>query len=378
VPALRFLDDGSLLAGSADGLRKLGPDGCPVPESHALSATPIIALAHAPGAHHLVYAVAAGAQPGLWRSDDGGARWELRAPLATASAVSALIVSSSDAEHVYLSQGGPEGPLLRVSSDGGRSLSVVPQPFELTLLEARSGPQERLWAQARDALSMGNRGRAILRADGASAAWQTPLRVAYFGGLVSDAAGTIWVGDEIGGLYRSEADGSSFRKLPGDVPIGCLAQAGGALWACTPGTLDEPAIQRVDASAHFSSVVALPEVEHLVTCAPELEVERVCAAAWAEWKRDVLRLPVASADAGAAVVAEDAGAADASQSESSAQPTSEDAMEATADATSTPMARSTPDCAVARGQRARGLRHWLALASLSVSLAWRRRRPRLR
>jgi hypothetical protein len=63
---------------------------------------------------------------------------------------------------------------------------------------------------------MGNCGGAILRADGISATWQTPLRVAYFGELVSDAAGTVWIGDEIGGLYRSE-DGNSWTRQAGNL-----------------------------------------------------------------------------------------------------------------------------------------------------------------
>jgi hypothetical protein len=197
-----------------------------------------------------------------------------------------------------------QSTLIRASSDGGRSFMAYPQPFELTLLHAQGGSSERLWAMARDALTVGNRGRAILRTEELTAAWQTPVRVAYFGGFVEDARGVISIGDELGGVMRSDDAGESFHKLPGDVPVGCLAQAGDALWACTPGALDEPALQRMDQDASFASVVALPQITRLIACAPELDVERVCAAAWVEWQRDVLRLPLPMADAGASGLAD--------------------------------------------------------------------------
>ncbi|HEX6239925.1 MAG TPA: hypothetical protein VFZ61_03485 [Polyangiales bacterium] len=315
VPALAFLDDGTLLVGSPDGLRKLGADGCPRASSHALVNTPVVALALAPSARHIVYAVVAGERPGVWRSVDGGEHWELRAPLVTPGAVSALVIASGDPERVVLSETTPQATLVRASSDGGRSFVAHPQPFELTLLHVRSGVKERWWAMARDALSVGNRGRAILRTDSPELPWQMPTRVAYFGGFVVDARGVISIGDELGGVLRSDDAGETFHQLPTEVPVACLAQASDALWACTPGTLDEAAVQRMSVSEPFKRVVALPEVTRLATCAPELEVERVCAAAWVEWQRDVLRIPAQAADAGMPAPMEEPAHADAALTE---------------------------------------------------------------
>lgn len=332
VPSVAFFDDGTALWGSPDGLRVVARDGCPHSAESELYKAPVIALAIAQGAPQLAYAVVAGDQPGLWRSMDGGAHWELRAALATAANVTALVVSSSDPSQVALSETGAQGTLLRVSSEGGANLATYPQDLPLTLLHVRGGSKPRLWAMARDALTVGNRGRAILRAESPSGPWQTPLRVAYFGGLAIDRQGTISIGDEIGAMYESDDDGESFRKLPGDVPVACLAQAGDARWACTPGTLTDPVLQRVDKSAVFSKAVALAEVDRLATCRPELEVERVCAAAWVEWQRDVLRLPAFTSDAGAASSAEDSGQAGAGVSDAGpaveAVPTAPDAASA--------------------------------------------------
>ena len=101
------------------------------------------------------------------------------------------MVSGADKERLYLSETGAQGSLIRASTDGGRNLSAHPQSGPLILLQVQSG--ERLWAMTRDALTVGNRGRAILRADAPQGPWQMPLRVAYFGGLVIDANGVISV-----------------------------------------------------------------------------------------------------------------------------------------------------------------------------------------
>jgi hypothetical protein len=232
---------------------------------------------------------------------------------------------------VLLSESTAQGNVIRASSDGGASLRAYPQEAALTLLHVESAARERLWAMARDALTVGNRGRAILRADVPDGPWQTPVRVAYFGGFVIDAQGTISIGDELGGVYRSSDDGQSFHKLPTDVPVACLAQANAALWACTPGALADPALQTMGASESFASVVALPDVTKLVSC-PALDVARICAGAWVEWQRDVLRIALQVPDAGALPIAEagieDAGAEDAEESDASL-PETDAAMSAT-------------------------------------------------
>jgi hypothetical protein len=391
VPSLAFLADGSLLIGSADGVRNLAPDGCPRANAGGeLAAASVVAMAVRPGTPEIAYAVVSGSSAGLWRSLDGGKHWELRSKVDESELTSALVVSASNPDHVYLSVRAAAGPIVLASTDGGASLTKHAQDLALTLLSADGRALFPLWAISRDALTVGNRGLAILRAQGPAGPWQTMLRVNYFGGLVVDAAGVIWVGDEIGGLYRSDDGGDSFRNSDSDADLGCLASSGGgALWACTPGTPKEPALQKLVSGQPRTDIVAISAVDQLVSC-PGLDVAKTCAAAWVEWQRDVRLLPVTSQDAGAAAPADagqsadadamlDAGASSAETTD--AMTTESDDGDDTKDAAASlpPAPRTRSDCALTPARSATGLASqarsvpalsWL----LGVLLLLRRRR----
>lgn len=314
TPSMVFHDDGSLLVGGAGGVRLLGADGCPRSPVSELADATVIAMAAQPAATETVYAAVAGSKAGLWRSSDGGRHWQLRSALIAPELVTGLVVSPDDPDRLYLSKDSPPGSLLLVSSNGGESFDSYPQEIARTLLSAQGGSPERLWVRARDAQSVGNRGFAILRADSPQGPWQALTRIAYFGGFVIGADGVISIGDELGGVARSSDQGATFQQLNVDVSIASLAQAGSALWAGTIGLPQHPALQTMAGDQPFTSVVALSQVERLVSCGPELQVERVCAAAWGEWQRDVLMRPPPVQDAGVepsdadAAVPEEAGA----------------------------------------------------------------------
>ena len=229
-----FLGDGSLLVGSTGGVRVVAPNGCPLAAGNELGTTPVIQLAAPPNAM-TAYAVAAGSSPGLWRTTDGGQHWQAQAPLGDVTSVTSLVVSSEAPDTIYLSETTAQGTVVRASTDAGVTLTAYPQGTALTLIDVQSGG--RLWAKARDATTVGNRGWAILRADGPAGPWQTVTHVGYFGGFVIDAEGVISIGEQLGGVFRSADDGLTFQRLSPDVPVACLARAGDALWACTPDTL---------------------------------------------------------------------------------------------------------------------------------------------
>lgn len=301
VTPLAFTDEGSLLVGTASGMRLLGSDGCPRSEGvNDLRDAPVFALAVSRSRPTVAYAATAGAKAGLWRSEDSGRHWSLRSPLASAQLVTALRIHPDDPELVYMSQGVPSGrSTLRVSSDGGATFTNHEQDGALSLLHVQAGAPARLWVSGRDALSVGNRGFAISRADAPSGPWLSKLRVNYFGGFVLDERGTVTVGDESGGLFRSLDGGETFRDLSATAAVSCLAHVGDATWACNIGTMAEPALLRVaDTADTPSSVVRFADVTQLVSCAPEAAVERRCAQAWLEWQRDVLLRDVAGNDAG--------------------------------------------------------------------------------
>jgi hypothetical protein len=301
---MAFGADGLLLVAGAIGLRTLDADGCPVQTENELGTAPVVALATQAGGGPVVYAVAGGNSARLFRSADGGKQWQAAALLPAADAVSAVVVSPADPAQLYLS----EGNTLRVSRDGGATLTAYPQTMALTLLRVQSGTPERLWAVARDPTGVGNRGYLLLRADAPEGPFQTLLQVAYFGGLAIDGQGVISVGDELGGTYRSQDDGKTFQRLAPDVPVACLAQSADALWACTPESLQKPALRSMDAAAVYAEAMRFTAVESLVACAPELHVERACSAAWAEWRRDVLGQTGTQTDAAVPAPMVDAGA----------------------------------------------------------------------
>ena len=207
-------------------------------------------------------------------------------------------------EQVYLSVDGPLGTTLYASEDGGGSLEAFAQDATFTLLHAEGKASGRLWAMARDMQSVGNRGFAILRGDGPAGPWRYMLRVNYFGGFVVDPEGVIWVGDEIGGVYRSTDGGETFGNMEPEADVACIAYGGASLWACNPATPQEPVLQVLAGGVPpFAEVVALTDVDRLIEC-PGTDVAHVCAGAWVEWQRDVLMRPLESiqipqADAGA-------------------------------------------------------------------------------
>lgn len=308
--------DGSLLVGTANGLRRLAPDGCPASSAATeLSGVPVVALAVHPDDANLVHALADGAAPELYRSDDGGEQWELRSRLPAGAPVTALVLVAGDPESVYVSRSSAVlGTTLSKSTDAGASFEPFAQARDLVMLHSEPGPGGRLWARASaDAPPR----VALMRAELAEGPWQEALRVNFFGGFAIDAStagDVVWIGDEGGGLFRSEDGGESFDELHADVGVACLGRGREGLWACTPGLPDAPAVvtlARPDGA--FDTALVLAEVDRLVECGPALDVASVCAAAWNEWRVDVLggalATPPAIEDAGLAEAPDTTGSA---------------------------------------------------------------------
>lgn len=384
APSLAFQSDGSLLVGTSDGLRILGPNRCPLDNAgNDLSGAVVVAVATHRETPNLAYAVTAGDRPGLWRSTDGGRRWQMRSPLTAADSISALLFDPSAPDTVNLSQTTtPDRASVLVSSNGGTSFTTIDQNRALRLLHRQPGTAGRLWAIAHATSTVSNRGFDILRADRPEGPWLAVLRINYFGGFAIDAAGGIWVGDEGGGVYRSRNGGDTFENVAPRAAVACLAYAGDALWACNPGTNEEPALMRwVDENASFEHVVAFTEVDHLVDCGAQPDIPTQCANAWLEWRRDVLMQNVSAPDV-ASIAPNDADASTVPDSGSMAppaapgtQPTAAQASNPAANASPepTPPAASPAGCSIHR-HGASTSPSWIA--SLLILLICRRLRSR--
>jgi hypothetical protein len=132
-----------------------------------------------------------------------------------------------------------------------------------------------------------------------SGPWSPVLDVRFFGGFARETDGALWFGDEAGGVYRSTDGGGSFIDVSPATAVSCLDFAQGTLFGCTPGLAEQNTLVTwSDVRQTFDGVVALSNVTRLVECNPDADVANQCAAAWVEWRRDILMLPQTLPDAG--------------------------------------------------------------------------------
>jgi photosystem II stability/assembly factor-like uncharacterized protein len=365
---MAYRSDGTLLVGTARGVRFVGGDRCPS-AAVALDGQSIAALAVHASQSGRAYAITTNAdQPAmLQRSDDGGETWQQGAELA-ALPVGALALDPSDPQTLYVSQPiDTEHSQIAVSQDGGETFETFVQDRALTLLYAQASPP-RLWAMAR--IPNQGVGVSVLRAAGPEGPWSEVLTINFFGGFAVDPndADVIWVGDEARGVFRSSDGGDSFKETQPDVSSADLAYGAGALWSCTPGLPERPALARSpDALAVFEPIMAFRDVTQLVDCAPDTDVAQICLPAWIEWQRDVLGVTPSLPDAG--VTEPDAGN---TEPDASAMGEPDAAIEAT---DAGPPPDDDTGCSV-RTPRRNASPAWLLLASVFIALRGLRRRPR--
>ncbi len=292
-------NDGSrLLGGPGKALRILASDGCTwrVPsgwptEVGVVSATLVTARTD------VCFAVSDEASPRLFRSDDSGESWRALAELGRGDAITGLVaLSGTDDIHVYIARREGSATAMLQSIDGGETFVSRVYGGPLSLHGVRGGNPDVLWLSSPRPASADI---AILRSAAGTTIAEERHRVRFFGGLALDPAGsTVWVADEAGALVRSDDDGDTFRAIEDTRAIACLAFIANRLWACTTGTNQQAALAYSDdRGASFTDVFAFADVAQLVTCGADAGVAATCAAAWAEWRADVL-LPE-DTDAGA-------------------------------------------------------------------------------
>ena len=251
----------------------------------------MVALALHPSSTSLAYAVVQREGWHVARSEDAGRTWEIRSRLPTDEPVSALVLDDTDTSAVYVSQTVSTRSIVLVSTDAALSFSRLAQDASRVLLdvERTSDDGRRFWAVGRPLGSLSNRGFELLAATTPQGPWTSMFQVNFFGGFAIEPSGAIWFGDESGGAYRSANGGLSFDNVGPGIPIAHLSYAQDAIWACMPGLPTERALARWSpARSAFEDVLALGAITRMVDCAPEVDAQTICAAAWAEWQRDIL------------------------------------------------------------------------------------------
>jgi len=179
---------------------------------------------------------------GLWRSRDGGERWEpVRQGLHTEVRVYGLATDPGDAAVLYVGTG--DG--LWRSGDGGASFARVPSPMD----------GMEVWRVAVDpsdsgVLYVGTRPAALFRSRDGGATWsrlaaQFPptcpaVRVPRVTGLAVDPGcpSVVWCGVEVDGVQVSLDHGETWRRVPmpgdeTDIHDIAVSPAGRA-FVCTP------------------------------------------------------------------------------------------------------------------------------------------------
>lgn len=278
--------DGAILAGTFEGLWR-SPDGGCTWERPSDDLRDVFAIdVRRVGAETFLLVVSdVSMEDQLWRSEDGGLEW---APVGGFGEVlvDRVRVAPSRPSRVYASgsiparEGVERQTFLLRSDDGGRSFERVVVPFEpgerLLRLEAidRTDP-ELLWATMLH-FSGEEAPERVLRSDDGGSTWTSPIAVPQVGGVLATGDG-VWVGSRLGGLHRAP-DGRAFVEVDPTLPVTCLAEIGGEVWACTDQARAGHGVVRVAPTQ--APLLSLSEITELVSC-PRCSTSGVVCPAWA-------------------------------------------------------------------------------------------------
>ncbi len=221
-------------------------------------------------------------------------------------------VAPSDPMRLYLTGRREEGfaPVFFRSDDGGATMRA---------LTGDGGTYDSLWVSGVDPTNpdvvfvraAAGLGTELLRSrDGGMRFERVAMaRDPMLGFAISDDGRTVWYGSIAEGLQRSDDGGETFRQV-NPLPVLCLRQHAGTLWACSDWINQPFALGRSsDGGRSFSTVVNFSNFDAFVgppTCTQRSEGADICVERWPLLQR-MLEAP--EPDASAPVF--DSGARDA-------------------------------------------------------------------
>jgi MYXO-CTERM domain-containing protein len=203
-------------------------------------------------------------------------------------------VAPSNPMRLYLSARSipDELPSLYRSDDGGVTLTPLPRMGELADSLWVSGVDPRdpdtLYVRAARGLDT-----ELRRSRDGGRTFQRVLTLPepMLGFALSDDGRTVWVGSASGGLLRSEDGGDTFRVVH-RLPIMCLRQHAGALYACSEWTLQGFILGRSrDRGDTFEPVLQVTDEARFLgpgTCASPSEGAMICAERWPAFRRSLV------------------------------------------------------------------------------------------
>jgi photosystem II stability/assembly factor-like uncharacterized protein len=290
-PKIAVMGDGSLLVPVFDGLLRTDPTACDwgfaSPELTDEVTIDQSVSSSDPATSFVVTSSGGDAVNRVYVTRDNGQSWS-----ATSDGIDPILFESiraapSDSARLYLAGAypptaeSPRRPFIYRSSDGGETWTAFPfadfrpDDHNIYLLGVDPLDPNRLFVRVR-AVKLDDR---VVESRDGGETWTEVLTLPDVVAFAwSDEGMHIAIGGRAGvGLWLSEDGGATFTQVQPELELGCASFRGDELWACGNNALDGFAIGRsTDAGRSFEPVFTFEEIDGLLVCAEDSEVEREC------------------------------------------------------------------------------------------------------
>lgn len=309
-PPVEITRFGTVVYGFNHGISAL-TDGCSATPQSDLADRDITDLAATPdGATIFAIDGTLGSPGRILRASANTLRFAPVGSPLTGVRLTTLDVAPTDPQRLYLSGADALGnPLLLRSDDGGATVRALSAAADLgdEAFVAGVDPADPQVVYVRTSRGLGS---SLLRSDDGGARFETVGRTAdlMLGFALSDDGRTVWYGSG-SGLHRSDDRGRTFLPVS-ELPIFCLKQHQGTLWACSDWVRTGYALGRsADGGRSFEPALRWADVPGPPECPDGVAAARVCVERWKGAQAQIL-FPDEKADGGAPDVLErDAGPA---------------------------------------------------------------------
>lgn len=283
-PSFSIGPDGNLVIATFNGMFGADPAFCAWERAAGTTERAFVDVAHTADNRAMV-ALAGPPMYGLFLSGDGGRRWTAGASLAGYFAETAD-VAPSDPTRVYVTAYGSGAvPVLLRSDDGGRTVrettrnfdgadgsgylaAVDPHRPDVLYLRANLGIGTILLKSVDGGMTFTRIGQTA-----------TPM----LGFALSDDGDTVWISgsDRSEGIRRS-VRGGPWARVGGDVSVQCLRYHAGLLFVCADEVVDGYALGcSRDGGEHVDPLVSLRRLTGVSPVCDGTPVGRTCGPAWA-------------------------------------------------------------------------------------------------
>ncbi len=281
-PAVEITRFGTVVYGFNHGVNAL-TDGCSATGQADLGDRNIIDLASTPDGGTVFAIDGTLGSPGrILRAPANTLRFVPTGSPLEGVRLTTIDVAPTDVRRLYLSGADNLGsPLLLRSDDGGATVRALAPTADLgdETFVAGVDPADAQVVYVRTSRGLGS---SLLRSEDGGVRFETVARTSdlMLGFAISDDGRTVWYGSSAEGLHRSDDRGRTFLPVS-DLPIFCLKQHQGALWACSDWVRTGYALGRsTDGGRSFESALRWADVPGPPACMDGSPAARVCGERW--------------------------------------------------------------------------------------------------